>query len=217
MEDGNMMTSDKLRAMLALYLVTDERTDCDALLHIIRKALEGGVTTVQLRRKHDDGRQLVELGKAIRQMTTEFGALYIVNDRVDIAMLTDADGVHVGQSDIACADVRGLIGKRIIGVSTCTLAEATAADREGADYLGVGSVFPTSSKPDADMCEIQGLAGIAKQVDIPVVGIGGITRQNAPEVMQAGAAGIAVVSAIMQAEDPSRASAELLRLVRTGR
>ncbi|EPZ41135.1 thiamine phosphate synthase [Alicyclobacillus acidoterrestris] len=205
----------QFRDKLALYLVTDHREDTANLLDVVQQALMGGVTTVQLRRKHDDGAQLVELGRAIRKLTREYGALYIVNDRVDIALLTDADGVHVGQSDISCTDVRKLVGDTmVIGVSTCTVEEAHIAVAAGADYLGVGSVFPTSSKPDADMCGIDGLRAIADCVDVPIVGIGGIQQDNVGQVLGAGADGIAVVSAIMGATDVSRASADLLAMVR---
>lgn len=204
-----------LREKLALYLVTDDSRGDAHLLHTVRQALIGGVTTVQLRRKHDDGRQLVELGRAVRRMTAEHGSLYIVNDRVDIALLTDADGVHVGQSDLSCQDVRMLLGgHKIVGVSACTVAEAIAAEQDGADYLGIGAVFPTASKLDADMCHLHGLAEVAKRVSIPIVGIGGIQQANAAAVIGAGAAGVAVVSAVMRADDPLRASADLLRLVR---
>lgn len=212
-----MITHDRLQKRLALYLVTDDRPDIEDLLRTVKSALEGGVTTVQLRRKHDDGGGLVQIGMAIREVTRTFDALYIVNDRVDVALLTNADGVHVGQSDISCSDVRKLLGNKIVGVSTCTLDEAVTAVGDGADYLGVGAVFPTASKLDADMCELAGLARITRRVEIPVVGIGGIHKRNAHQVIQAGADGIAVVSAIMRADDPHQASSELLGMILGGK
>lgn len=203
------MTLKRLDERLQLYLVTDEQPDVRSLCLAVREAIHGGVTAVQLRRKRDDGRQLVEIGRALRQITMELGALYIVNDRVDIALLTDADGVHVGQSDIACRDVRALIGDKLIGVSASTVDEAKAAVEDGADYLGVGSIYPTSSKPDADFCPLPELARIVEAVTIPVVAIGGITKARTPEVLSSGAHGVAVVSAIMSAADPRSAAAEL--------
>jgi thiamine-phosphate pyrophosphorylase len=207
--DKDMAFIRDLRKRLALYLVTDDKSSPEQLLTTVRSALEGGVTTVQLRRKHDDGRKLVKLGHGIRELTKSFGALYIVNDRVDIALLTQADGVHVGQSDISCRDARRLLGDKLIGVSTCTLEEAKTAERDGADYLGVGAVFPTRSKSDADMCGLDGLAAITQYVSIPVVGIGGIALNNVKSVVEEGADGVAAVSAILHAEDPRRASVEL--------
>jgi thiamine-phosphate pyrophosphorylase len=205
-----MRNSGDLRDRLRLYVVTDERPDIEDLLRVVRAALAGGATAVQLRRKHDDGGQLVELGRAIRKLTHEFDALYFVNDRVDVALLTDADGVHLGQSDISCRDARTLVGDKIIGISARTVDEAVAAARDGADYLGVGAVFPTTSKSDAELCHLDGLRAIASRTDIPIVAIGGITVDNVQEVIRAGADGAAVVSAVMQAPDPAAASRLLL-------
>jgi thiamine-phosphate pyrophosphorylase len=215
----DMYRGNALKDALAVYLVTDERSSIDDCLRVVRQALEGGATTVQLRRKHDDGRILVQMGQAIRDMTREYHALYIVNDRVDIALITDADGVHVGQSDIAYADVRSLLGtEKVIGVSVSTIAEADEALAKGADYLGVGSVFPTRSKSDADLCGIAGLREIANLARrygtrrTPTVAIGGITAANASEVLGAGADGLAVVSAIMQADNPADAARNFRQL-----
>lgn len=198
---------------LQLYVVTDERPDVYALLDVVREAIRGGATAVQLRRKYDDGHKLVEIGHAIRRITQEMDALYIVNDRVDVALLTNADGVHVGQSDISCSDVRALVGGKIIGVSASNVREAVAAVRDGADYLGVGAIYPTTSKLDADMCGFTELSEIAHITDVPIVAIGGITKENATEVLEYGAHGVAVVSAVMSAEHPEHAASELRRLI----
>lgn len=201
---------ENLREKLSLYLVTDERQDMKGLLDIVHDALMGGVRTVQLRRKHDDGRAMCALGRELRRLTLEFDAYYIVNDRIDVALLTDADGVHLGQSDITCEDARQLLGlEPLIGISACTLEEALAAERACADYLGVGAIFETPSKTDADISGLDGLREIAKQISIPVIAIGGVHQHNAKDVITAGADGFAVVSAIMQAEDPRIASARL--------
>lgn len=208
-------TNDHLRAALTLYVVTDERRDHDELLDILRQALQGGVTAIQLRRKNEDGAALVDLGRRIRLLTQEFGAAYFVNDRVDIALLTDADGVHVGQSDIACPDVRTLLGPhRWIGVSACSVQEAVQAQHHGADYLGVGSMMFTSTKPDADLCSIDGLRKIVNTISIPVVTIGGMTSVTAPQMMAAGACGVAVVSSVMQAANPQLAASEMMNALK---
>lgn len=213
-----LLAFEKLKDQLAVYVVSDERPDMDGQLRAIEQALQGGATTVQLRRKQDDGRVLVEMGRRIRDMTLRYQALYFVNDRVDIAMLTNADGVHVGQSDISCQDVRRIVGNKLIGVSAATVEEARTAVSDGADYLGVGSVFPTQSKPDADLCGLTGLQSITSEVtEIPIVAIGGITVANAPEVLAAGADGLAVVSAIMQAHRPAEVSQQFAKLVASAR
>ncbi|MBX5437164.1 MAG: thiamine phosphate synthase [Alicyclobacillaceae bacterium] len=198
---------------LRLYVVTDERPDGDSLLAAVQAAIAGGATAVQLRRKRDLGRRFVELGRAVRTLTREAGVLFVVNDRVDVAVLVDADGVHVGQDDIPCADARRLMGDRIVGVSAETVEEALQAERDGADYLGVGSVYPTQSKPDAGFAGLDGLREIVRRLHIPVVGIGGINLANAADVMRCGACGIAVVSAVMSAPDPGEAARRLRQLI----
>ncbi len=209
---------EKLREALTLYVVTDDRPDHDELLYVLRQALEGGVTSIQLRRKHEDGRALVKLGREIRCLTQEFNAYYLVNDRVDIALLTDADGVHVGQSDISCRDARALLGpQRIIGVSAGCVKDAVEAQQDGADYLGIGSMVETATKPDADLCSLEELHKIGKAVSIPIVTIGGMTKDNTSAMVKAGACGVAVVSAIMHATDPREQATIMQRIVRVTR
>ncbi|GIM45051.1 thiamine phosphate synthase [Collibacillus ludicampi] len=203
------MDRQQLGKALQLYVVTDERPNGDELLPIIRSAIEGGATAIQLRRKQELGRRFVELGMAVRKLTREYGVLFFVNDRVDVALLVDADGVHVGQDDISCRDARRILGDRLIGVSADTVEEAIAAERDGADYLGVGAVFPTRSKADAGYTGLDGLRDIVKAVHIPVVAIGGIQASNVAETMRTGAAGVAVVSAVMSAANPKEAAAGL--------
>lgn len=210
-----LLDKEKLREALTLYVVTDDRPDHDEIMYVLRRALEGGATAIQLRRKHEDGRALVDLGRNIRDLTHEYHAYYFVNDRVDIALITEADGVHVGQSDISCSDVRALLGpRRIIGVSACSKAEAIEAQHAGADYLGIGSMVPTDTKPDADLCSLEELQQIAKAVSIPIVTIGGMTKENASAMVRAGACGVAVVSTVMKATNPREQAAILQRLVR---
>ncbi|MCL6627246.1 MAG: thiamine phosphate synthase [Alicyclobacillus shizuokensis] len=208
-----MATASELAKRLRVYVVTDERPDERSLIETVRSALAGGATAIQLRRKQELGRRFVELGRALRALAHETGALFFINDRVDVAMVVDADGVHVGQDDIPCRDVRRLLGpEKVIGVSAETVDEARQAEADGADYLGVGAVFPTQSKPDAGYTGLAGLRQIAEAVRIPVVAIGGIQIQNAPRVLEHGADGLAVVSAVMSAPQPDQAAAQLAAL-----
>lgn len=206
-----MMTQVELKRALQVYAVTDERERGDELVEIVRQAIMGGATAIQLRRKSELGGSFVELGLKLREVTRSAGVLFFVNDRVDVAYLTDADGVHVGQDDISCTDARRILGpEKIIGVSAETMDEALAAERDGADYLGVGAVYETQSKSDAGYTGIEGLKQISEAVSIPVVGIGGITIQNAKTVTEAGACGVAVVSAVMSAQDPAAATRQFV-------
>lgn len=199
-----------LRDRLALYVVTDERDDRDSLLRACQAALRGGASAIQLRRKRDSGRSLIDLGRALRDLTAAHNALYFVNDRLDVALATDADGVHIGQDDMPLSDARRLLGGKIIGVSATTLDEARRATTEGADYLGVGAVFATPTKADADISGLEGLRAIAAAVDgCPLVAIGGISLTNADAVLEAGADGLAVVSVVMSAADPEEAARRL--------
>ncbi|MCL6631129.1 MAG: thiamine phosphate synthase [Alicyclobacillus herbarius] len=208
-----MSVSCELARRLRVYVVTDERPDAETLVDTVRLALAGGATAIQLRRKQELGRRFVELGRALRQLAHDHGALFFINDRVDVAMVVDADGVHIGQDDISCRDARRLLGPdKVIGVSAETVTEARQAEADGADYLGVGAVFPTQSKPDAGYTGLSGLKEIVEAVHIPVVAIGGIHRGNASDVLRHGADGLAVVSAVMSAPQPDVATAELLAL-----
>ncbi len=206
-------TNERLRNSLRLYVVTDERQNVKSLETVLAEAIAGGATAVQLRRKGDLGRRFVEIGRAVKRVTAEAGVLFVVNDRVDVALLVDADAVHVGQDDISCRDVRRLVPHKIIGVSASTVQEALAAEDDGADYLGVGALFATRSKPDADSSSLDELRQIARAVKIPIVGIGGIDQGNAAAVLEAGADGVAVVSAVLSAVDPQNASRGLRQCV----
>jgi thiamine-phosphate pyrophosphorylase len=206
---------EQIRQKLQVYLVTDERDNHDELIHITEEAILGGVTTVQLRCKHTLGRSFTELGRKLRSLTSQYGVLFFVNDRVDVALAVNADGVHVGQDDMHIRDVRHLVGDKWIGVSADTIEHARAAEADGADYIGVGAVYPTKSKLDAAFTGLSGLQDICRQVKMPVVGIGGISLTNAREVFDQGAVGVAVVSAIMQAENPKEAALEFCRIAET--
>ena len=202
---------------LDLYLVTDPGLALGRpLLQVVAAALEGGVTAVQLRDKLAAPRDLLALGAEIRRLARLHHANFIVNDRADLALALEADGVHVGSEDLPPLEARRLLPHpRLVGVSAATPQEALSAERAGADYVGAGPVFATATKPDAgDPIGADGIAAIASAVRIPVVGIGGIDSRNAASVIEAGAAGVAVISAIIGAEDPEAASREILSRVR---
>lgn len=204
-----MVDKASLRQKLGVYVVTDNRNDVSRIIRDVEEAVRGGATTIQLRRKNVDGGPFVELGFAIRKITAEYKALYIVNDRVDVALITEADGVHVGQTDISFRDAKRLLGNRIVGVSVSNINEAHKAIEDGADYLGVGSVYPTSTKGDAELCPPYVMEQISHMTDIPIVAIGGITYERVPELLAHGASGIAVVSAVMGTNNPRREAERL--------
>ncbi|MFC7325214.1 thiamine phosphate synthase [Halorubrum rutilum] len=184
---------------------------------IVEAALDGGVDAVQLREKGVSDAERYELGRRLRELTADAGVPLLVNDRVDIAGAVDADGVHLGQSDLPVAVARERLGEEaVVGRSTSTVGEARAAAEAGADYVGVGAVYGTGTKdvPDAkDGIGTDRIREIAEAVDLPVIGIGGIDADNAGAVAAAGATGVAVVSAITAADDPRAATAALREVV----
>jgi thiamine-phosphate pyrophosphorylase len=198
-----------------LYVITDEtlvpgRTH----LEIARAAIEGGASAIQLRDKHASNEHLTEVGLAIRRLASEAGAMFVVNDRVEVALASDADGIHVGQDDRPVSELRTLFPGRIIGVSVDTPEDASTARRMGADYLGVGPIFGTSTKPDAPPAT--GLSQIgemrAASGGLPVIAIGGIHEGNIAEVARAGADAAAVISAVVCAEDMVAATRRLVQI-----
>ena len=202
-----------------LYLVTDR--GCLGgrdLLDVVGRAVAGGARLVQLREKNACTREFVELARGLVGLVRPLGAKVVINDRVDVALACDADGVHVGQDDMRPADVRALIGPdRLLGLSVTGEDEARAARGEPVDYLGAGPVFATATKQDAGAPQgIDGLARMIALAEVPVVAIGAVTAANAAAVMAAGAAGLAVVSAICAALDPEAAAREL-RAIAEGR
>jgi thiamine-phosphate pyrophosphorylase len=205
---------------LSLYLVTDESlTAGESLERIVQEAMAGGVTAVQVREKTASTREFLERARRMRRVTREAGVSLIVNDRIDIALAVDADGVHVGQSDMPAAESRAMIGaERVLGVTAANTEEARRAVDDGADYIGCSAVFATPTKTDTGPpIGVRGLGELCRAVAVPVVAIGGIKAGNATEVIAAGAAGVAVVSAIVSAADPREAAFELLSAVRRAR
>lgn len=196
---------------LLLYAVTDRSwLNGRTLYEQVEEALKGGVTFVQLREKNLDDTAFLQEAKEIKELCARYNVPFVINDNVDIAAEIDADGVHVGQSDMEAGDVRKKLGPdKIIGVSAQTVEQALRAQAHGADYLGVGAVFPTGSKADAVEVSHDTVREICRAVDIPVIAIGGITRENVIELKGTGICGIAVISAIFGQQDIEEAARTL--------
>ena len=205
------MKFDNLNDTLLLYAVTDRHwLGEETLADQVRKALDGGATFLQLREKNLDREHFLEEAKELQSIAHEYHVPFVINDNVEVALAMDADGVHVGQDDMASDEVRRLIGPdKILGVSAGNVEEAKLAEANGADYLGVGTIFPTSSKDDAKPVTMEMLREICESVSIPVIAIGGITKDNLAEMKGTGIVGIAVISAIFGAEDIEAATREL--------
>ena len=183
---------------------------------VAARAVEGGATVIQLRDKSAPAGELIDIGKEIKSLCQEVGCSFIVNDDLDIALETGADGVHLGQSDMTLKEARHLVPSDIvIGVSATNYREALAAFNEGADYIGVGPIFETTSKDDAEApIGLTVLGKICNEVDIPVIAIGGITLQNIADVKNSGVEGVAVISAVTRADDMTSATRKLAAAVR---
>ena len=201
---------------LVLYAVTDRSWLGEETLYSqVEKALKGGATFIQLREKKMDEGSFLEEAKEIQKLCRQYQVPFVINDNVDIAARIDADGVHVGQSDMEAGDVRKKLGPdKIIGVSAQTVEQALRAQEHGADYLGVGAVFPTGSKEDATEVSHETLKAICDAVDIPVIAIGGINSGNVSELRGTGICGVAVISAIFAKKDICAAAAELKKQVK---
>lgn len=201
------MKRDDIQKAMCLYLVTDQRWVHNSFYEDIEKALVGGVTCVQIREKHLNKEAFIKEAIDIKQLCHQYHVPLIINDNVDVMIASDADGIHVGQSDMAAQDVRKLIGpNKILGVSVQTVEQAQIAYNAGADYLGVGAVFSTSTKDDAVEVHQQTLKEICRVVPVPIVAIGGINEENISYLTHSGIDGVAVVSAIMAQDDIEKAT-----------
>ncbi|NLZ53013.1 MAG: thiamine phosphate synthase [Thermoanaerobacteraceae bacterium] len=199
------------KSSMLLYAVTDRTwLKGRSLTDVVEETIKAGVTFLQLREKNLDYASFLQLSKEIKSVTDKYKIPYVINDNVEVAMAAGADGVHVGQDDMDPQDVRRIIGPdKILGVSVQTVKQAVLAEESGADYIGVGTVFPTSTKLDAEAVSFETLKKICKAVSIPVVAIGGINKDNAMKLAGSGIDGIAVVSAIFAREDITAAAREL--------
>lgn len=208
-------SKEEIKSSMLLYAVTDRMwlKEGESLTKVCKEVLESGATFLQIREKDLDEETFEEEAKALKELCEKYHVPFVVNDNVDIALDIDADGVHVGQSDIKGRDIRSILGPdKILGISAGTVEEAVAAEKAGADYIGVGAVFGTSTKKDASNLSVEKLREISKAVTIPVVAIGGINKSNLMDLSGSAVHGVAVVSAIFAAEDVGKATAELLTL-----
>lgn len=208
---------DDIRKAMLLYAVTDRAwlKEGESLYSVCREVLEQGATFLQIREKDLDENTFEQEAEQLRALCEEKAVPFVVNDSVEIALECNADGVHVGQSDIKGRDIRAMIGPdKILGISAGTVEEAVAAEKAGADYIGVGAIFATSTKKNARSMPMEKLKEIRKAVTIPIVAIGGINGENMLQLKGSGVDGVAVVSAIFAADDPGKATAELLKTAR---
>ncbi len=204
---------------LSLYVILDRGAARGRdLVDLLDAAVAGGCLMVQLRDKEWPSGRLLPLAARLRAHCAEAGVTFIVNDRVDLAVAAGADGVHLGQDDLPARAARPLLRPgMILGVSTHSVAQARAAQADGADYVAVGSMFPTATKPDFQLVGPALVRSLRPEIHVPLVGIGGITHDNVQEVIAAGADGVAVVSAVGAADDPRAAAARFVTLIRAAR
>ncbi|HEQ3585626.1 TPA: thiamine phosphate synthase [Vibrio harveyi] len=198
-----------------LYLVTDDQQDLATLKRVVRKAVEGGVTMVQVREKHGDVRAFIERAQAVKDILKDTDVPFIINDRVDVALAVDADGVHLGQSDMPAIIARELIGpNKILGLSIENEEQLAEADSLPIDYIGLSAIFATPTKTNTKKhWGVDGLKMALVTTSLPIVAIGGINESNIPQLSATGVHGLALVSAICHAEDPKAASEYLLGLM----
>ena len=216
LSNGKKMSLAELEKSLLLYAVTDRTwTGEKSLYEQVEQTLKGGTTFVQLREKKLSYEDFLQEGKEIQKLCKEYDVPFVINDNVELAKELDADGVHIGQDDMTISDARKIIGNdKILGVSVQTVEDAIFAEKEGADYLGVGAVFYTSTKHDAVDVSYQMLKEICAAVKIPVVAIGGINKNNILDLQNSGICGVAVVSAIFAEKDIFGATKNLLELAK---
>lgn len=201
----------------SVYLVTDQfNLSENEFLNVIEEAVKGKTTIVQLREKDSDTREFYELALKVKAITDKYDVPLIINDRLDIAQAVDCAGVHLGQSDMPCTVAREILGDdKIIGISATTYDEAIQAQSDGADYIGVGGIYPTNTKKDAGISTHDDLLKIKEDINIPTVAIGGIKEDNAGEIVKRyGFDGVAVVSAIMLSDNPKKTSENFSRIVK---
>lgn len=207
-----MFYLNKINGMLKAYLITDNKAlKGRDFFEVTEEALKGGVTLVQIREKEVTSREYYEKALKLKNLVSKYNVPLIINDRADIAMAVEADGIHVGQKDIPVAEVRKMVGDTmIVGATANTVELAQAAEAQGADYLGVGALFATSTKDDTKPLTPEGLKKIVESVNIPVVAIGGISTDNIHNLVGTGIAGVAVSSGIMGSDNPKNAAKAIL-------
>ncbi|MBS8266762.1 thiamine phosphate synthase [Mesobacillus boroniphilus] len=206
------ISPDQMRSWLKVYFIAGSTNCVQDSVNVLEEAIRGGITIFQYREKGSnclEGEEKLELGKRLQRICKENGMPFIVNDDIEMALELDADGVHIGQEDEDAQEVRKKIGDKILGVSVHNLKEAERAKRAGVDYFGVGPIFPTATKKDTRAVQGTAMLEQLKDFGIPMVGIGGINAGNAAVVMNAGADGVSVITAISHADDAREAAAKL--------
>ena len=214
---SKLLRQDKIKQIQGLYAIIDTQAlKSRTHIEIASQAIHGGAKIIQLRGKHQSKKELLPIAQQLKNLCAEHNILFIVNDYPDIALAADADGLHLGQDDLPLKVARKLLPiDKILGCSTHSVEQAIAAEAEGADYIGVGSIYPTPSKETATVVGLDTLHQVRQAVSLPLVAIGGITGDNAAEVIAAGADSVAVISAVSQAENPEKAAQEITDEIKT--
>jgi len=208
---SKLLRKDKIKSISGLYLIIDTQAlKGRSHIEVASQAIRGGAKTIQLRDKLQSEKELLPVAQQLRNLCTEHNVLFIMNDYLDLALASDADGLHLGQNDLPIKVARKLLPiDKILGCSTTTVDQAITAESEGADYIAAGSIYPTSSKETARVVGLERLLQIKQAISLPLVAIGGITKDNAAEVLAAGADSVAVISAILQAESPEESARQI--------
>jgi thiamine-phosphate pyrophosphorylase len=215
---SKLVRQDKIKHLTGLYVIIDTQTLVKGRSHIdvASQAIRGGAKTIQLRDKLKNKKELLPIAQQLKNLCAEQDVLFIVNDYLDLALVTDADGLHLGQSDLPIGVARQLLPiDKILGCSTTTVNQAINAESEGADYIAVGSIYPTTSKETVEVVGLDRLRQIRQAVTLPLIAIGGINKGNTAEVVAAGADSVAVISAVVQAEDVEEAAREIAEILET--
>ena len=209
---SRLLRRDKISNLTGLYVIVDAGfLKGRGHIEVAAQAIRGGAKTIQLRDKLHSMKELVPVARQMRDLCAEYGVLFIINDYLDLALAVDADGLHLGQDDLPVKEARRLLPMdKILGCSVTTLEQAATAESEDADYIGVGSIYPTSSKEKVSVVGLERLRQIRQAVSLPIVAIGGINRDNAAAVLAAGASSVAVISAVLGAEDVEEASRQIV-------
>jgi thiamine-phosphate pyrophosphorylase len=215
---SKLLRQDKIKRLPGLYVIIDTEALVKGCSHInvASQAIQGGAKTIQLRDKLQNRKELLPVAQQLRNLCAENNVLFVVNDYLDLALATDADGLHLGQSDLPIGVARKLLPiDKILGCSTTTVNQAINAESEGADYIAVGSIYPTTSKETVEVIGLDRLRQIRQAVTLPLIAIGGIAKDNVVEVMGAGADSVALISAVVQAEDVKEAAREIVETLET--
>ena len=212
---SRLLRQDKTKRLSGLYVIIDTQAlQGRSHVEVARQVIRGGASVIQLRDKTLGKKELLTIAHRLKDLCAEQGVLFIMNDYLDLALETEADGLHLGQGDLPVSVARKLLPiDKIVGCSTTTVELALAAQSEGADYIAVGSMYPTSSKETAKVVGLERLRQVRQAVSVPLVAIGGITRDNVAEVMAAGANAVAVISAVLAADSPEAAAREIVKRI----